>query len=83
MQEIQETRVRPLGREDPLEEGVATHPSILAWRMPGTGEPGGPQSTGPQRLGCSDSARTGGSEQGAVLFSEREECAGRGLGLVL
>ena len=40
-----------LGREDPLEEGTATHTSILAWRMPWTEEPGGPQSMGSQRVG--------------------------------
>ena len=40
-----------LGREDPLEEGTATHTSILAWRMPWTEEPGGPQSIGSQRVG--------------------------------
>ena len=34
MQEMQETQVRSLGWEDPLEEGMATHPSILAWRIP-------------------------------------------------
>ena len=36
--------VQSLGREDPLEEGTATHPSILAWRIPWTEEPGGMQS---------------------------------------
>ena len=36
-----ETGVRSLGREDPLEEGMATHSSILAWRIPRTEEPGG------------------------------------------
>ena len=36
-----ETCVRPLGGEDPLEKGKATHSSILAWRIPGTEEPGG------------------------------------------
>ena len=40
MQEPQETRVRSLGQEDPLEEGMATHCSILAWRIPWTEEPG-------------------------------------------
>ena len=40
MQETQETRVRSLGQEDPLEEGMATHSSILAWRIPWTEEPG-------------------------------------------
>ena len=38
---MQETRVRSLGLEDPLEEGMATHSSILAWRIPWTEEPGG------------------------------------------
>ena len=42
----EETQVRPLGREDPLEEGMATHSSTLAWRIPWTEEPGGLQSTG-------------------------------------
>ena len=38
---IQETQVQSLGQEDPLEEGMATHSSILAWRMSWTEEPGG------------------------------------------
>ena len=46
---MRETWVRFLGREDPLEEGKATHSSILAWRIPWTEEPGGLQSTGSQR----------------------------------
>ena len=45
-----ETSVRSLGWEDPLEEGMATYSSILAWRMPMTEEPGGLQSTGLQRV---------------------------------
>ena len=45
-----ETRIRPLGREDPLEEGTATHSSILAWRIPRTEEPGGLQSMVLQRV---------------------------------
>ena len=40
-----------LGREDPLEKGMATHSSILAWRIPWTEEPGGLQSMGSQRIG--------------------------------
>ena len=48
---LQETWVRSLGQEDPLEEGVATHSSILAWTNPWTEEPGGLQSTGSQRVG--------------------------------
>ena len=42
--------VQSLGREDPLEEGMATHSCILAWRIPGTEEPGGLQSMGSQRV---------------------------------
>ena len=45
------TRVRYLGWEDPLEEGMATHSGILTWRSPWTEEPGGLQSTGLQRVG--------------------------------
>ena len=44
----QETWVQSLGWKDPLEEGVATHSSILAWRIPWTVEPGGLQSVGSQ-----------------------------------
>ena len=47
----QESRVRSLGREDPLEEEMATHSSVLAWEIPWTDEPGGLQSMGSQRLG--------------------------------
>ena len=43
---MQETQVPTLGQEDPLEKGMATHSSILAWRIPGTEEPGGLQSMG-------------------------------------
>ena len=46
-----ETQDQSLGQEDPLEEGMATHSSILAWRIPWTEEPGGLQSTGSQRVG--------------------------------
>ena len=42
--------VPSLGREDPLEEGMATHSSILAWRIPWTEEPGGLQPMGKQEL---------------------------------
>ena len=44
-------RVRSLGGEDTLEEGIATHSSILAWRIPWAEEPGGIQSVGWQRVG--------------------------------
>ena len=46
-----ETRAPSLGGEEPLEKGMATHSSILAWRVPWTEEPGGLQSTGSQRGG--------------------------------
>ena len=49
IQESQETKVQFLGWEDLLEEGVATHSSILAWRIPGTEEAGRLQSVGPQK----------------------------------
>ena len=50
MQEMQVTRVRSLLQEDPLEEGMAIHSSILAWRIPWTEEPGGLQSMGHKEL---------------------------------
>ena len=48
---MQETQLRSLGQEDPLDKGMATHSSILAWRIPGTEEPGGVQSMRSQRVG--------------------------------
>ena len=48
--EMRETWVQPLGGEDPLEKEMATHSSILAWRIPWMEEPGGLQSTGSQRV---------------------------------
>ena len=51
MQEMWETQVQPPGCEDPLEEKMATHSSILAWEIPWTEECGGLQSMGPQRVG--------------------------------
>ena len=47
----QEIQVRSLGQEDPLEKEMATHASILAWRIPWTEEPGRLQSMGSQRVG--------------------------------
>ena len=47
---MQETQVGSLGQEDPLEKGMATHSSILAWRIPWSEEPGGLQPTGSQRV---------------------------------
>ena len=48
---MQETQVRSQGKEDPLEKEMATHFSILAWKIPWTGEPGWLQSMGLQRVG--------------------------------
>ena len=48
---MQETGVPSLGGEDPREQGMATHSSVLAWRIPWTEEPGGLQSVGSQRVG--------------------------------
>ena len=45
---MQETQVQSLGQEDPLEKGMATHSSILAWEIPWTEDPGGLQSMGSQ-----------------------------------
>ena len=49
--DIEEMWVRFLGQENPLEKGMATHSSVLAWRIPGTGEPGGLPSMGSHRVG--------------------------------
>ena len=48
---MQEMQVQSLGWEDPLEKGMATHSSILAWRIPWTEEPGRLESMGSQRVG--------------------------------
>ena len=48
---MRETWVPSLAWEDPLEKGMATHFSVLAWRIPWTEEPSRPQSTGSQRVG--------------------------------
>ena len=51
MGETQQIQVRPLGGEDPLEKGMTTHSSILAWEIPWTEEPGGPETMGLQGVG--------------------------------
>ena len=48
---MQKTRVQSLGRKDPLEKEMATHSTILAWRIPWTEGPGGLQSLGSQKVG--------------------------------
>ena len=54
IQETQESHVQSLGQEDPLEKGVATHSSILAWEIPQMEEPGGLQSRGHKESDWSD-----------------------------
>ena len=54
-----EVQVWFLGREDPLEEGIATHSSILAWKIPWTKEPGRLQSMGLQRVRCDKRLNSG------------------------
>ena len=51
VQDTKETQAQSLGREDPLEDGMVTHSSVLAWRIPQTEEPGALQSMGSQRVG--------------------------------
>ena len=58
-----ENWVRSLGQEDPLEKGMATYSSILAWEIPWTEEPGGLQS-----MGCKESDTTEGLSRHATLF---------------
>ena len=58
MQEIQETRVGSLGWEDALQREMATHSSILSWKIPRTEEPGGLQSWGQKQLEITEHAHT-------------------------
>ena len=55
---MQGTRVHSLGGEDPLEKGMATYSSILAWKIPWTEDPGGSQSMGSQRIGHDQATST-------------------------
>ena len=69
MQEMQETQVRSLGWEDPLEEGTATQSSVLAWRIPWTEEPG---SLSPQC--CKELDMTEVTWHAAIQQNEIMEC---------
>ena len=64
------TWVGSLGREDPPGEGVQTHSSILAWRVPGTEEPGGPSSTGLQRVDPTEATEHTHSEESSRNFMQ-------------
>ena len=66
---MQETGVQSLGWEDPLQEGMATHSSILAWRIPGTEEPGGLQSTGSQESDTTERLGSTGAPWAGLLSS--------------
>ena len=75
--------VQSLGQEDPLEEGMAIHSSILAWRISGTEEPDGLQSTGLQSIGHNWSNLADMSKQNKVMVTEiRKAMTLRGLGKV-
>ena len=50
MPAMKETQAQSLGQEDPQEKGMATHSSVISWKIPGTEKPGGLQSTGSQRF---------------------------------
>ena len=68
MQEMQEIGVQFLGQEDPLEEGTATHSSVLAWRIPWTEEPGGLQP-----ITCKESDVTKVTEHACKLLSSHKK----------
>ena len=78
-----ETWVRFLGWKDPLEEDMATHSSILAWRTPWTEEPGGLQSMGSQRVGHDQSnlAQYIYSRKAEIMSSKRDDSDQKGLGM--
>ena len=67
---MQETRVHSLGQEDPLEKEMATHSSILAWRIPWTEEPGWLQPMGSQRVRHNWVSNTFSKVLGAVIDAE-------------
>ena len=58
MQETQEMQIQTLGQKDPLEKGIATHSTILAWRIPWTEKAGGLYSMGSQRVGHNGATNT-------------------------
>ena len=64
---MQETQVRSLSQEDPLEKGMATHSSILAWRIPWTEDPGGLQSMAHKELDMTEWLSLSQGEQEAAM----------------
>ena len=76
---VQETQVRSLDQEDPLEKGLATHTSVLAWRIPWTEEPGRLQSMGPQELDTTEQLiHTFGDDYECLHLTEEDTEARRG-----
>ena len=71
MQEMQETQVQFLGWEDCLEEGMATHSSILAWRIPWTEEPGRLQPTGSQESDMTEENELTSTQNHIMCLSEK------------
>ena len=71
---MKETWVQSLGREDPLEKGVATRSSILAWRIPWTEEPGGLQVIGLQRVGHDCATNTSNTSSFSLLLLVFQLC---------
>ena len=77
---VQETQVQSLGREGPLEKGMATHSSILAWRIPWIEEPGGLQSKSQTRLSDHNTNKehlSGGKKKKTSRAGLREQMGGR------
>ena len=72
---MQEIQVQSLGREDPLEKKMATHSSVLAWRIPWTEEPGGLPSTGSQRVSQDRAPEPGRTLTSLDCLSETLPCA--------
>ena len=70
---MQETRAPSLGQENPLEKEMATHPSVLAWRIPGMVEPGGLPSMGSHRVGLKRLGSSSRYGDDAILMAESEE----------
>ena len=74
---MQETWVQSLGREDPLEEGMATQSNILAWRTPRTEQPVGPESMGSQRVGYDWATEHGRMERELTVEGNQKPSQGR------
>ena len=74
MQEMQVARIQSLGGEDPLEEGMAMHSSILAWRIPWTEEPGSLQSWGRKELDTTEATEHARMPRVIIKDSNKSSC---------